>query len=581
MHDLVITNGTVIDGTGSPRRQADVAIRDGRIVAVGEDASGSARRTIDADGLLVTPGWVDIHTHYDGQATWDADLAPSSINGVTSMVMGNCGVGFAPARPEKHDWLISLLEGVEDIPGTALAEGMTWGWESFTEYLDVLAERRWTMDVGTQVPHAALRTYVMGDRGADRTARATPEEIEAMSHLAEAAVRAGSLGFTTSRTWAHRTSAGESIGTLEAAADEVLGIARALNRAGTGVVQLISDVYQSADDELVAREFELLGRIATEIGRPMSFTVQQNDETPYRYRELLSAIDTWNAAGATARAQVGVRPIGVLIGLTATANPIGRCATYKRYHDLPVAERADILADPQVKAQILAEHAEIRARDFLELIVRGYDRMFPLTDPPDYEPPAEHSIAGLASASGANPAEVLYDALLEDHGRRLLYVPLMNYAKGNLDDLREMIVSPNTLFGLSDAGAHCNAISDGSFPTTAITHWTRDRTRGERLDLEFVVHQQTQRTAAHVGWLDRGVIAPGYLADVNLIDYDRLLVHPPHLISDLPAGGTRLMQEAEGYVATIKNGTVVAADGELTGAYPGTLQRGPRPAPAG
>ncbi|MFV0526860.1 MAG: N-acyl-D-amino-acid deacylase family protein [Acidimicrobiales bacterium] len=580
MHDLLITNGTVVDGTGAPRHQADVAVRDGRIVAVGDDADGPARRTVDAEGLVVTPGWVDIHTHYDGQATWDADLAPSSINGVTSMVMGNCGVGFAPARPEKHDWLISLLEGVEDIPGTALAEGMTWGWESFTEYLDVLDARRWTMDVGTQVPHAALRTYVMGDRGADRTSRATPEEIDAMSRLAEAAIRSGALGFTTSRTWAHRTSTGESIGTLEAAADEVLGIARALNRAGTGVVQLISDVYQSADDELVAREFELLGRIATEIGRPMSFTVQQNDETPYRYRELLSAIDTWNAAGATARAQVGVRPIGVLIGLTATANPIGRCATYKRYHHLPVVERADILANPEVKARILAEHAEIRARDFLELIVRGYDRMFPLTDPPDYEPPAEHSIAGLAAASGADPAAVLYDALLDDHGRRLLYVPLMNYAQGNLDDLREMIVSPNTLFGLSDAGAHCNAISDGSFPTTAITHWTRDRTRGERLDLEFVVHQQTQRTAAHVGWLDRGVVAPGYLADLNVIDYDRLLIHPPHLVSDLPAGGTRLMQEAEGYVATIKGGEVVAAEGELTGAHPGTLQRGTRPAPS-
>ncbi len=575
MVDLIIEGGLVVDGTGAPARRADVAIEGQRIVAVGDVSElGKAKRTIDAEGLVVTPGWVDIHTHYDGQVTWDPDLAPSSINGVTSIVMGNCGVGFAPARPDRHDWLIRLLEGVEDIPGTALTEGMTWGWESFTEYLDVLDTMQWTLDVGAQVPHAALRTYVMGERGADHIVAASDDDIAEMSRLAEAAIRAGALGFTTSRTWAHRTSLGEQIGTLSASADEVLGIASALTRAGTGVIQLISDIYQSADDELVAREHELLGRIAREVGRPMSFTVQQNDQTPNRFRELLAGIDTWNAEGAHARAQVAVRPIGVLAGLSASAVPLNWCASYKPLRHLPLGEKVAALRNPELRRRILAEHAAKQMHDFPALIHGGFDRMYPLTDPVDYEPTPERSVAGLAAKLGVDPRELLYDMLLEDDGARLLYLPLMNYAEGNLDDVREMITSPNAIFGLSDAGAHCNAISDGSFPTSAITHWTRDRTRGERLSLEFVVHQQTQRTASHVGWTDRGVLAPGYLADVNVIDHDALQLRPPHLVSDLPAGGTRLMQTAVGYAATIKRGVPVAEGGKLTGKLPGRLQRG-------
>jgi N-acyl-D-aspartate/D-glutamate deacylase len=572
--DLVIRGGTVVDGTGAPRRRADVAIEGERIVAVDEKVDVPAgARTVDAEGMLVTPGWVDIHTHYDGQVTWDPDMAPSSINGVTTLLMGNCGVGFAPARPDRHDWLISLLEGVEDIPGTALSEGMSWGWESFPEYLDVLDGMRWTLDVGTQVPHAALRTYVMGERGADHLVRADEDEIDAMSRLAEEAIRAGAMGFTTSRTWAHRTSLGASIGTLTASTEEVLGIASALTRTGRGVMQLISDVYQSADDELVARELELLGRLATELGRPLSFTVQQNDETPERFRQLLAGIEQWNAAGATARAQVAVRPIGVLLGLAASACPLLFSPTYRTLLSLPLAARAAELRKPEVREKVLAEHGAAQPKDFAALIHGGYDRIYPLTDPPDYEPTPERSVAGIARTAGRPANEVLYDLLLEDDGARLLYLPLMNYAHGSLDDVREMITSPHSIFGLSDAGAHCNAISDATFPTTAIAHWTRDRTRGEQLDLEFVVHQQTQRTATHVGWHDRGVLAPGYLADVNVIDHDRIAVRPPELVADLPAGGTRLLQRATGYVATLKRGVTVTEDGNLTGERPGRLQR--------
>jgi len=575
MHDLVIRNGTVVDGTGDERRLADIAIDGEVIVEIGDDL-GQAAREIDAEGMIVTPGWVDIHTHYDGQVTWDPDLAPSSVNGVTSILLGNCGVGFAPVAPDRHDWLISLLEGVEDIPGTALSEGMTWGWESFPEYLDLLDSLRWSIDIGTQVPHAALRTYVMGDRGADVTAVASESEIAQMSELCEAAIRAGALGFTTSRTYVHRTSRGEQIGTLRASADEVLGIAAALRRSGAGVIQLISDAYQSTDDALVAQEIELLGRIATEVGRPLSFTVQQNDDAPDRFRELLAAIDGWNESGADVKAQVAVRPIGVLIGLQATANPFMFCPSFRQLHSLTHSERLARLRDPEVRRILLDEHAASTPSGFVGILHSGYGRMYPLSDPPNYEPTAADSIAGHATAAGAGPDELLYDLLTDGDGDRLLYIPLMNYARGDLEDVREMLTSPHAMFGLSDAGAHCNSICDGTFPTTAITHWTRDRTRGELLPLEQVVHQQTQRTARHVGWTDRGVVAPGYLADLNIIDFDRLSLHPPQLVADLPAGGTRLLQSADGYVATIKRGRVIAEHGELTGDRPGRLQRGPR-----
>jgi N-acyl-D-amino-acid deacylase len=573
MHDLIIANGTVVDGTGAPRFTADIAVDGDTIVAIGSDL-GPAHRTIDATGHIVTPGWVDIHTHYDGQLTWDPDLSPSSINGVTSLVVGNCGVGFAPAHPDNRQYLVELLEGVEDIPGAALTEGLQWEWESFPEFLDALEQRQWPIDIGTQVPHAALRYYVMGDDGADMDIPADPDQIATMALLCEEAIEAGALGFTTSRTIAHRTSTGRKIGTLKASTDEVLGVAAALSKVGRGVIQLISDAYQSDDDELVENEIELLRQLATETGRPISFTVQQNDDTPNRFRELLAAIGEWNEAGANAKAQVAIRPIGLLIGLNASANPLNFSATYVAMADLDPAERLTRLQSPEVRSQILTEHGEATARSFAKVIHSAYDRMYPVADVPDYEPTPERSVAGIAAAERREANEVMYDLLLDNGGERLLYIPLMNYANGDLDDVREMMTSPNSIYGLSDAGAHCNAISDGSFPTTAITHWTRDRSRGELIPLEDVVHRQTQATAAHVGWTDRGVIAVDKLADLNVIDHERLNVMAPHLVADLPAGGTRLLQRVEGYRATIKRGVVTVLDDELTGERPGRLQRG-------
>ena len=580
MHDLVIRNGTVVDGTGNERRIADIAIDGDRIVELGPKLS-SGHREINAEGLAVTPGWVDLHTHYDGQVTWDSVVEPSSTNGVTSVVMGNCGVGFAPARPDKHDWLISLLEGVEDIPGTALAEGLPWNWESFPEYLDALDARDYTLDIGTQVPHAALRTYVMGDRGGDHTEVPTEAEIVAMADLCEEGLRAGALGFTTSRTYVHRTKLGESIGTLTASTNEVLGIAEALHHAGHGVVQLISDAYQSADDELVARELALLGQLALGLNRPLSFTVQQNDDTPDRFRELLSAVGAWNAQGATVKAQVGVRPIGVLIGLQASVQPFAFCASWRDVAFLTLPEKLTALRDPGLRARLLNEHGAMQPSGFVGILHSGYDRMYPLANPARYEPSPEDSIAGIAAARNQPANEVLYDTLFataetQRGGDTLLYIPLFNYARGNLDDVREMITSPNALFGLSDAGAHCNTICDGSYPTTAIAHWTRDRRRGPKVSLEYIVHCQTQRTAQHVGWMDRGVLAPGYLADLNIIDLETINVDAPRLVADLPAGGTRLLQRAIGYEATIKRGTVTFQSGHHTGALPGTLVRGPQ-----
>jgi N-acyl-D-amino-acid deacylase len=578
MADIVIRNGLVVDGTGGAPSVADVVVADGivaDVTAPGEAVADGAR-VLDADGLLVTPGFIDIHTHFDGQATWDPLLAPSSLHGVTTVAMGNCGVGFAPAAPDRHDWLISLLEGVEDIPGTALAEGLTWDWETFPEYLDSLEAKPHALDLAVHVPHAALRTYVMGERGADHTEAPTEGELERMAALVREALGAGAIGFATSRTEVHRTAAGENIGTLSASDVELLTIAGAMRDVGSGVVQLISDLYQTADDDHADAELELLARFVRTSGRPLSFTMQQAYHSPERWRHQMSWVDAMVADGHDVKAQVAPRPIGVLIGLTATANPFLFCASYDEVSKLPLDERLVALRDPERRRRIVAEHAELIAGlpdGLFRQIMGGFDVLFRLTDPVDYELHRDRSIAAEARAAGAEPVEVVYDLLLERDGNQLLYLPLFNFAHGDFDDIHSMITSPNVLFGLSDAGAHCGAICDASMTTSSLTVWARDREPSSRLPVERIVHMHTQRQAAHMGWADRGVIAPGYLADLNVIDLDALACRPPTIVHDLPAGGRRLMQTAEGYRWTLKSGALAFADGEHTGELRGRLLR--------
>ncbi len=578
MHDLVIHNGLVVDGTGVPGYTADVAIAGGRVVEVGHSL-GAARERIDADGLVVAPGWVDIHTHYDGQVTWDPVVEPSSVNGVTSIAMGNCGVGFAPARPDRHDWLIGLLEGVEDIPGSALAEGLPWDWESFPEYLDAVDRVPHTVDIGAHVPHAALRAYVMGDRGADHTAAPTADDIATMSRLVGEALDAGALGFATSRTMIHRTGAGEYVGTMTASAEELIGIASALTTSGRGVVQLVSDLYLTDQPGHAEREIALLRRIAREVRRPLSFTVEQVDAVADRWRDMLAVIDELCAEGLDVKGQVAPRPIGLLLGLSGSVNPLQATPTYRRIAKLSLGERVAALRDESVKARIIEEHPHHMPKGLASMVLSAFDRMFPLGDPPDYEPTADRSVAAIAARDGRIAIDLAYDLLVANAGRDMFYMPLNNYAAGNLDDVREMMTAPNVVFGLSDGGAHCNFICDATFPTTAVAHWCRDRTRGPGLPLEHVVHHQTQRPAQHVGWRDRGVIAPGYVADINVIDLSALQLRPPRLVADLPAGGTRLLQAADGYRWTVKSGTVTFVDGEWTGATPGRVVRGAQSAP--
>ncbi|CAB4585893.1 MAG: amidohydrolase family protein [Actinobacteria bacterium] len=578
-HDLVIRNATVVDGTGAPARVADVAVSGDRITEVGV-VDGRGHREIDADGLTVTPGFIDVHTHFDGQATWDPVLAPSSIHGVTSIVMGNCGVGFAPARPtpEHHDWLIGMLEGVEDIPGTALAEGLTWDWESFTDYLDALGRRRYAIDVATQVAHAPLRAYAMGERGADPLEVPTAEELAEMAVQVRAGIEAGALGFTTSRTYIHRTRDGAPLGTRYSSIDELTALVTAMAETGRGVVQLISDAYQSPDVDFTKAEMATMRALVEATGRPLSMTVQQPEPLPDRWREMASWVDECVAAGLPMKTQVSARPIGVLQGLTASLNPLVLCASFQEIARLPLAEQVVALRDPERRARIVAEHAARQIDGMLFEITHGFHKLFPMGDPVDYEPAPETSIAGIAAATGRNPVEVVLDLLVERDGNQLLYMPLFNFAKGNLDDVREMLLAPNSLLGLSDAGAHCGAISDASMTTTALALWTRDRRR-DPLPVELMVHHLTQRGAQHVGWFDRGVVAPGHLADLNVIDMATLGAHPPHIVRDLPAGGRRLMQTASGYRHTFKSGVETFVDGEHTGALPGALVRGVQPAP--
>ncbi|MDB5636575.1 MAG: amidohydrolase [Bradyrhizobium sp.] len=562
--DLVIRGGSIADGLGGELFEADVAIKDGRIIEVGRVA-GKGTEEVDARGKLVAPGFVDLHTHYDGQVTWSQDITPSSQNGVTSAVMGNCGVGFAPCRPSDHVRLIQLMEGVEDIPEPVLSAGIPWAWESFGDYMDWLSQRRFDVDIGAQLPHAALRVYVMGERGARRDP-ATLEDNAAMAALAGDAVRAGALGFSTSRTLNHRTSTGDYTPTLKAGEDELTAIAGAMHKVGRSVLQFVLDQGSIEED------LPMMLRVAEKTQCPISFSVTQADKAPRRWRQTLDTINAASARGLAITAQIAARPVGLMLGLELSRNPFQTHPSYRAIANLPLAERLARLHQPEVRAAILSETAT--ATDDPLFFRPNYDKMYLLGDPPDYEQPPENALGARARRQGKQPEELAYDAMLSDGGRGMLYVPFLNYADGNLDAVREMLSDPHSVPGLSDGGAHCGIICDASFPTYLLTHWTRDRKRGEKLSIPFVVAAQSRKTALSVGLSDRGVLAPGYKADINVIDYDRLHLHPPKVHYDLPVGGRRLLQQVDGYDLTIVSGVVTQRGGTATGARPGRLVRG-------
>ena len=576
MHDLVITGGTVVDGTGGPARRADIAIDGDVIVAVAEPGTlGAAHRTIDATDLLVTPGWVDVHTHYDAQATWDPELTPSGFHGVTSVVMGNCGVGFAPVAPERRDWLIGLMEGVEDIPGAAMSDGIEWEWESFEGYLDALDRRSFVCDVGTQIPHGALRTYVMGERGAAND-EATTDDIEAMAALVESGLRAGALGFSTSRTGLHRSIDGELVPGTTAGDDEIYGIGRGIARAGHGVFEY------SPEHRAVAEEFPWMRRLAEITGQPVTFNLNQSDQAPDYWRTSLDHLERAAADGLPIYAQVAGRAIGILFAFDLTLHPFVFAPAWGDLALMDPAERRRAVQRDDVRDALTSgERIALGGSDFATFVSTTWSRMFPFRGDASYEPGPEQSVAAIAARDGRDPAAVAYEVLAADGGggpgTGMLYFPLFNYAYGDLELTRELQMHPQTRMGLSDGGAHCGAVCDGGMPTFMLSYWARDRSEGSgRLALEHVVHRQTAQTAALYGLHDRGVLAPGMRADVNVIDFDRLGVEAPEIVYDLPSGARRLLQRAHGYRHTICRGVVTVTDDAFTGERPGRLIRGPQ-----
>jgi len=563
--DLVIRNGTVVDGTGARPRTADVAITDGRIAAVGS-VRASGRDELDARGKLVTPGFVDVHTHFDGQVTWSSQLTPSSLHGATTVVGGNCGVGFAPCRPDQRELLIRVMEGVEDIPESVLSAGLQWEWETFPEYLDALERRRYDVDFATQVPHGPVRVYAMGRRGADREP-ATAADLELMVQTVQAGLKAGALGFSTSRTLLHRLKDGQLAPTISADEYELAAIARAMREIGMGVLQ---GVDQWSDEDA---SFGLWERVATAAGRPLTLSLVQSVPDDGAWRRRLEKMHAVNHAGATSiRAQVVCRPIGVLLGLDLSFNPFSLCPSWQELEPLPLSEKVARVRDPELRARLLQEPQDDRNPQ-LAAGLRKLDQTYVLGDPPDYEPPAERSIAAQARKLGKAPLEHALDVMLERDGREVLYRPGNNFVDNAFDGIDEMLRHPDTILGIGDAGAHVGMICDASTTTFLLTYWTRDR-KGAKLPLGTAIAKLCRETAAALGLDDRGVVAPGYLADLNVIDYDRLKLHAPHVVRDLPAGGRRLMQHADGYVATIKSGVVTYREGAFTGALPGRLVRG-------
>ena len=572
VHQLVIRGGTVVDGQGGAPFTADVAITDGIVTEIGR-VNGKGGREVDASGAVVAPGFVDIHTHYDGQATWDERLLPSAWHGVTTAVMGNCGVGFAPVVPDHHQRLIDLMEGIEDIPGTALHEGLSWEWESFDEYLAAADARPHDIDFAAQVPHAALRVHVMGER-AESGRPATVDEIAEMAKLARAGVESGALGFTTSRTLNHRSVTGELTPSYDAGVDELAGIAAELGVAGKGVLQLVTDFLD------VDADFEVMTSMMRASGRPLSVSLAQFPLAPDAYGEVLRRMKDVNAQGMRMRAQVAARGVGLLMGLPCTLHPFMTNPVWQKIAGMPLGEQVQIMRDPAFKEQVLAAQTKEKNRNLIGgRLIDKFQLMFEMTDPPTYEPAPSESIAARAERAGVTAEDFVYDLMLRDDGQAMVYVISANFVSGNLDVVHTMLTDDNTIPGLSDGGAHVGTICDGSFPTTLLEHWVRDRDR-DRIPLEFVVQRQARDTARAVGLNDRGVLAQGYKADVNIIDMDRVRLRRPQMQWDLPGGGRRLLQRAEGYRHTFVNGMETYSDGEPTDALPGRLVRGGQPAPA-
>ena len=567
-YDLVIRNGRIIDGTGAPGYAGDLAITAGRIAAIGQ-IDGTGAQEIDATGHLVTPGFVDIHTHYDGQAIWDSHLAPSSLHGVTTAVMGNCGVGFAPVRPGDHDKLIQLMEGVEDIPAPALHEGLDFAWESFADYLAALDRRPRDIDICAQLPHAALRVYVMGDR-AIQLEPANQADIAQMRTLAAEAMRAGAFGLSTSRTISHQTLAGDHTPTLRAQEDELLGIALGLQDAGSGQLELVSD-WNMPD---APTEFAMLRRIVEASGRPAVFSIGQRHDRPEAWKTLMALADQAASDGLAIRPVFPPRPIGILLGLEGSQNPFSGTPSYKSIAHLPLPDRVARMRDPAFRAQLLSED-RFTGSNFPLLPRLSFARMFGFTDPPNYAPPQSASIDAIAAREGRTAEDVAYDMLLQQDGRAYIFAPLVNYADYTLDASRSMLGHRNAIVGLSDGGAHVGFISDGSYPTFLLSYWGRDVGQ-DVFPIEELVRRQTSDTAHAVGLHDRGVLAIGKKADLNIIDFANLGMEFPQMAFDLPAGGRRLVQKARGYKATIKAGQITYRDGVPTGALPGILVRGPQ-----
>ena len=570
--DLIIRNGTVVDGLGGEPFVADVAVSDGVIAAIGT-VDGDATREIDATGLLVTPGFVDIHTHYDGQAIWSDRMTPSSAHGVTTAVMGNCGVGFAPCRAEDHDTLVDLMAGVEDIPGVVMTDGLPWTWETFPEFLDALDGRPRDIDVAALLPHSPLRVYVMGQRGVDREP-ATADDLAQLRTLAAEAVEVGALGFASSRLTLHKSESGQPIPSFNAGRDEVEAIARGIKDAGGGLIQFVPD--------LIAGDFgpalETVFGVAADVGLPVTFTLAIGNAGDPFFLDGLDLVEKANADGGDVSAQVFPRPIGLVIGLELSGNPFILYPSYRELEALPLAERVAEMRKPEVRERILSDTPASDGHPLM-FAAQAWEWMFPLGEPPNYEPDRADSIASRARARGVSPLEEAYDRVLDDDGRAMLLITLANFRDGSLDTVAELVKRDDVVLGLGDGGAHYGMICDASFPTYMLAHWARDRPSG-RLTVAEAVRELTSAPARVAGLADRGRIAVGYKADLNVVDHTALTLHKPVIVRDLPAGGRRLDQTADGYVATVVSGEVIAENGVPTSARPGKLVRGRQSAPA-